>query len=96
MFEDSRVESNIIGENAIQLYISGDNIKTIGGEKDGITRPSEFLKDMDLHVVRLWDVTSTSQTGTNTLHSTSFSAATSYPYWVAIIQYQNRKCTQHP
>ena len=38
MFEDSRVESNIIYENEIQLFISGDNIKTIGGDKgDGIT-----------------------------------------------------------
>ena len=48
MFEDSRVETNIIGENAIQLFISGDNIKTIGGDKgDGIISTSDFLKDMD-------------------------------------------------
>ena len=54
MFEDSRVESNIIGENAIQLFISRDNIKTIGGDKGVvITETSDFLKDMDLHVVRL-------------------------------------------
>ena len=57
MFKDSSVESNIIGEYAFQLFISGDNIKTIG---DGITRKSNFLKDMDLHVVRVLDVASTS------------------------------------
>ena len=30
ILEDSRVETNIIDENTIQLFISRDNIKTIG------------------------------------------------------------------
>ena len=43
-----------IGENAIQLSISGHNIKTIGGDNShGITRTSDFLKDMGLHMVIL-------------------------------------------
>ena len=33
----------------IKLFISGDNIKNIGGDKDnGITEISDFLNDMDL------------------------------------------------
>ena len=44
MFEDSRVETNIICENTIQLFISKDNIKTIGGDNgDGIIETSDFL-----------------------------------------------------
>ena len=43
------------------MFISRDNIKTIGGDKfDGITKTTDFLKDMDLYSVRLLYVTSTS------------------------------------
>ena len=71
---DSKVETNIIGENTIQLFISGDNIKTIGRDNsDGITE-TDFL--MDMHVVRQLVVISISKTGTehikfNTIHGSN-------------------------
>ena len=61
---DDGVGWNIIGEYAFQLYTSAKNIETIN---DGLTRTSDFLKDMDVHMVRILDVTRTTEKGTKNI-----------------------------
>ena len=54
MFEDDRIETNIVGEHSVMKLLKGKNIRPVGGiGGDGITKTREFLKDVDAHVIRL-------------------------------------------
>ena len=48
MFEDDRIETNIVGEHSVKKLLKGENIRPVGGTGgDGITKTHEFLKDVD-------------------------------------------------
>ena len=45
MFEDSRIETNIIGVTSVMKLLAGQNIHPVGGtEGDGITDTHEFQR----------------------------------------------------
>ena len=53
MFEDNRIETNIVGEHSVKKLLKGENSRPVGGTGgDGITKTHEFLKDIDAHVIR--------------------------------------------
>ena len=53
MFEDDRIETNIVGEHSVMKLLKGKNIHPVGGTGgDGITKTREFLKDVDAHMIR--------------------------------------------
>ena len=53
MFEDDRIETNIVGEHSVMKLLKGKNIRPVGGTGgDGITKTCGFLKDVDAHMIR--------------------------------------------
>jgi hypothetical protein len=53
MFEDDRIETNIVGEHSVMKLLKGKNIYPVGGTGgDGITKTHDLLKDVDAHVIR--------------------------------------------
>ena len=53
MFKDDRIETNIVGEHSVKVFLKGKNIHPVGGTNgDGITKTRDFLKDVDVHVIR--------------------------------------------
>ena len=72
MFEDNRIETNIIGEHSVMKLLQGKNIHPVGGTGgDGITKTREFFKDVDAHVIRQLTIESEGDTQ-KTLHLTLF------------------------
>ena len=54
MIKDSRIETNIVGETSVMKLLAGQNIHPVGGTGgDGITKTSDFLKVVDIHVIKL-------------------------------------------
>ena len=54
MFKDSRIETNIVGETSVMKLLAGQNIHPVGGTGgDGITKTHDFLKDLDVHMIKL-------------------------------------------
>ena len=48
MFEDDRIETNIVGETSVMKLLKGKNFYPVGGTGgDGITKTHDFLKDVD-------------------------------------------------
>ena len=48
-----RIETNIVGETSVTKWLAGKNIHPVGGTGgDGITKTHDFLKDVDVHVIR--------------------------------------------
>ena len=57
MFRDSRIETNIVGETSVMKLLAGQNIHPVGGTGgDGISKTHDFLKDIDIHVIKLLTV----------------------------------------
>ena len=53
MFKDDRIETNIVDEHSVMKFLKGKHIHPVGGkEGDGITKTCDFLKDVDIHVIR--------------------------------------------
>ena len=54
MFEDDRIETNIVGEPSVMKLLKRKNIHPVGGTGvDGITKTHDFLKDVDAHVIMI-------------------------------------------
>ena len=57
MFKDSRIETNIVGETSVIKLLAGQNIYPVGGTGgDGIANTHDFIKDIDVHVIKLLTV----------------------------------------
>ena len=54
MFEDDRIETNIVGETSVMKLLAGQNIHPVGGTGgDSISNTHDILKDVDAHMIKL-------------------------------------------